>query len=138
MARRKSTTTAASAPEAVAAAPAERDADNADQVTLVGRLCADPVLRHTKSGIAVSTIRIAVNEPDAEATFHSVVVWKRTAEVVCQYLRKGRLVEVTGRPQTRSWVDGDGNEREAVEVSAYRVQFLSRQVASATSHKEVA
>ena len=69
------------------------------------------------------------------------MVWKRTAEVVCQYLRKGRLVEVTGRPQTRTWTDGDGNEREAVEISAFRVQFVSRQVAApaaATSEKEVA
>lgn len=83
---RKSTTTAAPAPEPVEAAPAEQQAE---QVTITGRLCADPVLRHTKSGKAVTTIRLAVNEPGAEATFHSVVVWNRTAEVVCEYLRKG-------------------------------------------------
>jgi single stranded DNA-binding protein len=140
MARRTSTSTAVPAPQTVEAAPERQDvkAQEAEQVTLVGRLCADPVLRHTKSGIAVTTIRIAVNTPGEDASFHSVVVWKRNAEVVCQYLGKGRMVEVTGRPQTRSWTDSDGNEREAVEISAYRVQFLSRQAVSATSEKEVA
>ena len=144
MAQRKSRTTAASAPEAVAAAPAEREearveqAEEAEQVTLVGRLCADPVLRHTKSGMPVTTIRLAVNTPGEEATFHSVVVWKRNAEVVCQYLRKGRLVEITGRPNTRTWTDSDGNERTGEEINAYRVQFISRQAVSATSDKEVA
>ena len=109
MARRKSTTTAAPAPEVVEEAPVEQQAEQAEQVTLIGRLCADPVLRHTKSGKAVTTIRLAVNAPDDETTFHSVVVWNRTAEVVCEYLRKGRLVEITGRPQTRTWTDSDGN-----------------------------
>src|SRR5208282_2403946 len=83
MASRKSSTTAAEATKATT--PAEHD-----QVTIVGRLCTDPVLRHTKSGKPVTTIRVAVNAPDGEATFHSVVVWDRSAEVICEYLLKGR------------------------------------------------
>ena len=109
--------------------------------SLTGRLCADPVLRRTRKGLAVTTIRIAVNKPDAEATFHSVVVWRRSAENVCQYKRKGHIVEVTGRPQTRTWVDRDGNPRETVEINAYRVRFINRQQAAelqAPSEKEVA
>ena len=139
MARRKSTTTAAPAPEPVEAAPAEQKAEQAEQVTLTGRLCADPVLRHTKSGKSVTTIRLAVNRPDGATTFHSVVVWNRTAEVVCEYLRKGRSVEVSGRPQERSYEAADGTQRQVTEIVAWRVQFLGRQPAqAATAEKEVA
>ena len=86
MAHRKSTTTAAETEKATT--PAQQD-----QVTLVGRLCADPVLRHTKSGKPVTTIRVAVNPPEGEATFHSVVVWNRSAEVVCEV--DGSVVRAT-------------------------------------------
>ncbi len=110
-----------------------------EPVTLTGRLVADPVLRQTKSGLSVSTIRIAVNPPEGEATFHDVVVWKRTAEAVCNYLKKGRLVEVTGRPQERTWTDKDGNERVSAEISAFRVQFISaKALAPALAEHEVA
>lgn len=128
---RKSTTKAA-APEATTApAPAEEQ-----RVTLVGRLCADPVLRRTKSGKAVTNIRIAVNPPEGEASFHSVVVWNRNAEVVCKYLRKGRAVQVVGKPQQRSYEAADGAERTVSEISAYRVQFLSREELAATAAPE--
>ena len=120
MAHRKSTTTTADAEKVPT--PAQPD-----QVTLVGRLCADPVLRHTSGNKPVTTIRVAVNPPEGEATFHSVVVWNRSAEVVCEYLRKGRRVEVVGRPQQRSYKAADGTDREVTEVIAFRVNFLSGQ-----------
>ena len=94
-------------------------------VTLIGRLCADPVLRHTKSGKAVSTIRLAVNPPEGEATFHSVVLWERTAEAVCKWLRKGRAVEVVGRLQQREYEAQDGTKRSVEEIVAWRVRFVS-------------
>jgi single-strand DNA-binding protein len=121
MARRKSTSTATAATVApeVEAAP--------ENITFVGRLVADPVLRHTKAGKPVTTIRVAVNAPKAETTFHSVVVWNRTAEVVCEYMRKGRSIEVVGREQQRSYEDADGNERHVKEIMAFRVQFLPRE-----------
>ncbi len=96
-----------------------------NRATLICRLTRDPQLRHTKSGRAVSTLRVAVNDAP-EPTFHDVVVWGRTAEVVCQYMRKGRLIHVEGRIQLRSWTAKDGNERRNVEVIANRVQFLGR------------
>jgi single-strand DNA-binding protein len=126
MARTKSTT----------ATPAPAAEPQQEQTTLVGRLTADPVLRHTKSGKSVTTIRIAVNDGD-EPSFHSVVVWNRTAEVVCQFLKKGRLVEVTGRQQERTYTAADGSERTVTEIVAWRVQFVSTQASSATSPKEV-
>jgi single-strand DNA-binding protein len=136
MSRTKST--AAAAAEATPAPQAEPEATQAEQVTLTGRLTADPILRRTQSGIAVTNMRIAVNHEDGTATFHSVVAWKRTAEVVAQYLTKGRLVEVTGRPQERARTDNEGNERTTVEINAFSVQFLSRQQTAQPAEPEVA
>ncbi len=141
MARRKSTT--ASAPKAKApepkapeAQPAENTPDEND-TTLVGRLVADPVLRHTRSGLPVTTIRIAVNDGD-EPTFHSVVCWRRTAEVVCQYKKRGHRVQVVGRTQDHTWQAQDGTERHDQEVIAYRVQFLSGRSEAPVAEKEAA
>lgn len=131
---RRTTTKATLALEATDAAPVATEAQEAtpEKVTLVGRLCADPVLRHTKSGKAVTTIRLAVNKPDAQPSFHSVVVWERTAEVVCEYLRKGRDVEVSGRTHERSYEAADGTDRQVTEVVASSVHFLSRRATSST------
>ena len=127
MARRRSTSTPtpAEAPAPEQAAPAERE----EPTVLTGRLCADPQLRHTHtSGKPVTSIRLAV--PDGEETsFHTVVVWGRTAEVVCDYMRKGRLVECTGRWRERSYQAEDG-PRQVRELHAFSVQFLRRPVAA--------
>jgi single-strand DNA-binding protein len=132
MARSKSTTTAAEAKKA-------EEHTQQETITLVGRLCADPVLRHTKSGKAVTNIRVAVNPPEGEATFHSVVVWNRSAEVVCEYMRKGRGVEVVGRRQERTYQAEDGTDRQVNEIVASRVTFISaKALAPAVADKQVA
>jgi len=135
MARRTSTKSAP-APEVASSA----SVPEGERITVTGRLCADPVLRQTKSGKAVTTIRLAVAAADAETTFWSVVIWNRTAEVACEYLRKGRTVEITGRKQQRSYEAADGTTRDFTEIVAFRVQFLGRPVASpsASTTQEVA
>ena len=92
--------TTADRPEAQEATAPEPKAREAEQVTITGRLCADPVLRHTKSGKAVTTIRLAVNDGREPRSTRS---WSGTAahEVVCEYLRKGRRSR-SGRPQERT------------------------------------
>ncbi len=132
MARTKSAPTA-SAPAAETPAPASPDTP----VTLTGNLTRDPVLRRTAKGIAVANLRLAVNHEDGTTTFHSVVAWKRNAEVIVQYLKKGRLVEVTGFPRERTWTDQDGNERTATEINAFSVQFVSRQASAQAAQQEV-
>lgn len=120
----RSTTTTRKTSKA-ATPKADKPEAPAQTISITGRLCADPVLRHTtSSGRAVATIRVAVND-GPEPKFHSVVVWGRTAEVVCQYLKKGRLVQVSGRTQERTWRSNDGSSRSAVEINAFRVEFLS-------------
>jgi single-strand DNA-binding protein len=78
-----------------------------NRVELIGRLAGGPQLRYTTSGIAVSTLRIVINDRDT-AEFHDVVVWRQQAEFAGKYLAKGRLVFVQGRLHGRAWQMQDG------------------------------
>jgi single-strand DNA-binding protein len=106
-------------------------AQNINSVVLVGNLTRDPELRHTPSGTAVTTLRIAVNDrvkrgeewQDA-AYYFDVTVWGRDAENCAQYLSKGRPVGVQGKLTWREWDAQDGTKRQAVEVTANNIQFL--------------
>ena len=113
-------------------------AQNINSVVLVGNLTRDPELRHTPSGTAVTTLRIAVNDrvkrgedwQDA-AYYFDVTVWGRTAENCAQYLAKGRPVGVQGKLTWREWDAQDGTKRQSVEVVADNVQFLGGREAAA-------
>ena len=104
---------------------------NINSVVLVGNLTKDPELRHTPSGTAVTTLRVAVNDrvkrgeewTDA-AYYFDVTVWGRTAENCAQYLAKGRPVGVQGKLTWREWDAQDGSKRQSVEVVADNIQFL--------------
>lgn len=97
---------------------------------LVGRLTKDPELRKTSNDTAVTSFRLAVNraftnrQGEREADFIQVVVWRRQAENVAKYVKKGSLVGVEGRIQTRSYDDQQGVRKFIVEVVADNVQFL--------------
>lgn len=103
-----------------------------NSVVLIGRLVADPELKYTPSGVAVSQFRIAVDRRfksesgEKQADFIDIVVWKQSAEFAANYLSKGRLVAVQGRIQSRSWVAQDGQKRYKTEVVAYSIQGLDR------------
>lgn len=95
-----------------------------NRVVLIGRLTRDPEMKYTPAGVAVAQMGIAVqrftkNETgDYDVDFFDVVAWRRTAEFAANYLKKGRLVSVDGRLQTRSWVAQDGTKRKAYEIVA--------------------
>ncbi|HHY09390.1 MAG TPA: single-stranded DNA-binding protein [Firmicutes bacterium] len=99
---------------------------------LIGRLVADPQLRYTQTGIAVTNFTLAVNRSfvsqsgEREADFIDIVVWRKLAETCANYLNKGRLVAVSGRLQIRSYEDQNGIRRKAAEVVADEVRFLDR------------
>jgi len=94
-------------------------------VALVGNLATDPELRHTSSGRAVCTFRLAVSRHAADqADFFTVVTWERQAEVCKEYLRIGRRVSVEGRLHHTTWEAEEGKRRSRVEVIAHRVQML--------------
>ncbi len=136
MSHRNSLTTTAA--EAKATAPEPTDATQREPDTvLVARLTADPQLRHTSStGKPVTTLRVAVQDTEPQR-FLDVVCWGRTAEVVCEYLKKGRLIEVTGRESQRTYTASDGSERTVDEILAYRVQFLPGRASTPAIEEEL-
>jgi single-strand DNA-binding protein len=101
-----------------------------NEVVLVGRLTKDPELRYTPEGHAVSTITLAVNRDfkngkgENEADFPQVVIWRKNAENLCNFQRKGALIGITGRIQTRSFEGQDGKRQYITEVVAEKVKFL--------------
>lgn len=101
-----------------------------NRVCLVGRLTTKPELRYTNSNLPFSRFSIAVNrtfsnsQGQREADFINIVVWRKQAENVCNFLDKGSLVSVEGRIQTGSYDGQDGNKRYTFEVVADSVQFL--------------
>jgi len=99
-----------------------------NSVNLIGRLTRDPELRYTQSSTAVCNFTLAVDrrKKDDGADFVDCVAWAKTAELVSQYLGKGRLCAVSGRIQVRSYEATDGGKRKAVEVVVENVQFLDK------------
>lgn len=101
-----------------------------NRVILVGRLTKDPELRFTPNGVAVATFTLAVNRAftnqagEREADFINCVVWRRPAENVANFLKKGSLAGVDGRVQTRSYEGQDGKRVYVTEILAESVQFL--------------
>lgn len=100
-----------------------------NRVTLIGRLAADPELRHTQDGVAVVTFRLAVNRPkrtdgQQEADFIPCVAFRKLAVTVSEYCKKGRLVLVEGSLRQRQYETQNGEKRTTYDVLAGRVQFL--------------
>ncbi|SFB01823.1 MULTISPECIES: single-stranded DNA-binding protein [unclassified Bacillus (in: firmicutes)] len=101
-----------------------------NRVVLVGRLTKDPELRYTPNGVAVATFTLAVNRPfssqsgEREADFINCVVWRKPAENVANFLKKGSLAGVDGRVQTRNYEGQDGKRVYVTEILAESVQFL--------------
>lgn len=96
---------------------------------LQGRLVADPELRHTTSGVAVATFRLAVDRDfkdkqtgERQADFISVVAWRQTGEFVSRYFSKGRMAIVEGKLQSRTY-EKDGVRQYITEVVADNVYF---------------
>jgi single-strand DNA-binding protein len=109
---------------------------NLNKALLIGRLTKDPEMRYTPSGTAVTNFSIATNRWSSGADgerkeftdYHNIVAYnagkRNLAEIVAQYTRKGALVFIEGRIQTRSWEGQDGQKRRTTEIIANDVQFL--------------
>lgn len=104
---------------------------NFNKVILGGRMTADPELKTTPSGIAVTTFTVAVNrrfggknEGEAQADFFNVTAWRQTAEFICKHFRKASSICVMGSLQTRNWTDQNGQKRYATEIVADEAYFV--------------
>jgi single-strand DNA-binding protein len=104
-----------------------------NKVILLGHLGADPEVRYTQGGTAVANLRIATNESYNDKTsgervekteWHRVVAWGKLAEIVGQYLKKGRQVYIEGSLQTRQYQDQQGNTRYSTEIKANDLVML--------------
>lgn len=104
-----------------------------NKVILIGRVGADPDIRHMPSGNAVANVRLATNEVYKDKTtgqnqdqteWHRVVMYGKLAEIVHQYVKKGRLIYVEGRIRTNKWQDQSGQDRYTTEIIANEMQLL--------------
>ena len=92
-------------------------------VALQGRMARDPELRQTQTGKAVCNFTIACGRGSDQTDWLDVVSWDKTAEFICKYFRKGSMILLEGRLQSRKYQDKNGNQRTAVEVEAESVNF---------------
>lgn len=102
-----------------------------NSVNLVGRLARDPELRYTQSGTAVCSFVLAVRNPFKQdedgnygADFINCVAWQTPAEMIAESHRKGDQLAITGRIQTRSYENNDGETVWVTEVNAENVHFI--------------
>ena len=103
-----------------------------NKVILVGRLGRDPETRYTGSGQAVANFSLATDESykdrngerQKRTEWHKIVVWGKQAEIAQQYLKKGSLIFVEGRIQSREWQDKEGQKRTSFEIVANNFRML--------------
>ena len=96
---------------------------------IMGRLVADPELRKTNSGKSVMSFTVAVDRgysrqgEEKQTDYIDCVAWEKTADFISRFFRKGSMIAVQGRIQTRNYEDKNGNKRKAVEIVADNVSF---------------
>jgi single-strand DNA-binding protein len=103
-----------------------------NKVILVGRLGRDPETRYTGGGQAVANFSIATDETykdkngerQKRTEWHKIVVWGKQAEIAQQYLKKGSLIFIEGRIQSREWQDKEGQKRTSFEIVASNFRML--------------
>jgi single-strand DNA-binding protein len=114
-----------------------------NKAAIMGRMVADPELRHTSEGISVCSFTLAVQRSfvkrgqERQVDFIDIVAWRNTAEFVCtpNYFSKGSLMAVDGSIQTRTYEDKNGNKRKAVEIVADNVHFAESKKSDANFEK---
>lgn len=105
---------------------------NLNKAMIIGNLTRDPEVRTTPQGTTVASFSVATNQvwTDAQgqkqerAEFHNIVAWRKLAEIIGQYLKKGSKVYIEGRLQTRDWTGQDGVKRYRTEIVADNMIML--------------
>jgi single-strand DNA-binding protein len=107
---------------------------NLNKVMIIGNVVRDPELRTTPTGQNVTSFSVATNftwkdaagAKQEKAEFHNIVAWRRLAEIINQYVKKGSKIYIEGRLQTRSWDDPNGVKRYRTEIIADNMIMLDR------------
>lgn len=104
---------------------------NLNRVFLMGNITRDPELKHTPKGTAVASFGLAINrnftvegEKREETTFVDIEAWGRTAEVICEYFKKGKPIFIEGRLKLDQW-EKDGQKRSKLSVTVDSFEFVS-------------
>jgi len=113
-----------------------------NKVILVGRLGKDPEVRHMSSGDSVASVSMVTSEHwkdkagerQERSDWHNLVFYKKLAEIVGEYLKKGALIYVEGKTQTREWEDKEGNKRWTTEIIVSEMKMLGGK--SGEKHEE--
>ena len=97
-----------------------------NNISIVGRLCAEPERKTTNSGKSVTAISVAVKRPFTKDStdFLTVVLWEKKCDYICQYGRKGDMVAINGMLTVRKYEDKNGNKRESYEIVANSVELV--------------
>ena len=112
-----------------------------NKVILVGRLGRDPETRYTGGGQAVANFSVATDETykdrngerQKRTEWHKIVVWGKQAEIAQQYLKKGSLIFIEGRIQSREWQDKEGQKRTSYDIVANTMKMLSSRADAAAA-----
>jgi single-strand DNA-binding protein len=112
-----------------------------NKVILVGRLGRDPETRYTGGGQAVANFSLATDESykdrngerQKRTEWHKIVVWGKQAEIAQQYLKKGSLIFIEGRIQSREWQDKEGQKRTSFEIVANNFRMLGGRAEAAAA-----
>lgn len=112
-----------------------------NNVTLIGRLTADPEIKTTQSGTACTRFNIAVDRrvkqgEEKQTDFITIVAWQQRAEFICKYFSKGQRIALTGSIRTGSYTDRDGNKRNTFEVWAENVEFCESKAEKAQNQSQ--
>ncbi|MDP4001184.1 MAG: single-stranded DNA-binding protein [bacterium] len=103
-----------------------------NKAMIIGRLTRDPEVRSTPNGVNVASFGVATNfnwtnqqgQKQEQVEFHNIVVWRKLADIVGQYLKKGAKVYIEGRLQTKSWDGNDGQKKSRTEIVADNMIML--------------
>lgn len=112
---------------------------NLNKVIIGGRLTSAPELKTTQSGVSVTSFSVAINrkptkEGEQVADFLNVVAWRKTAELVCNYFKKGSSICLCGSIQVRNWTDNNGQKRTATEIIADEIFFVDSKSENAANN----
>ena len=111
-----------------------------NHIVIMGRLVRDPEYKTTGTGLSVTNFSVAVDRDfpgqsgEKETDFIDCVAWRKTAEFITKYFRKGSMIALSGRLQIRSWTDKDSNKRRTAEVLVDNAYFGSTNSVDAEPH----
>ena len=105
--------------------------NDTNKVILIGRAVFDPQMRYTPNGTAVTSFTLANNSSHGSGdnkkesvSYFDCVAWSKAAEIITEYLKKGKQILITGRLNQRSWKDSDGNNKSKIEIVVEEFQFI--------------